>query len=114
MSISAIIRDGANRVSSSTYKPGFMVETDVSKAYSKVVLKLEIEDGLTRRLEGKLPEALDEFFNSWSFKTDNKLIPEELARCGCANDHRTLFLTAVRLLEKALARIGYRVEVEFL
>lgn len=114
MSISATIKDGEKRVVISKYEPGFLVENQVSKPYSKTEINFQIVDDDVRILKGKLPEALDDYFNSWSFRTDKKLIPDELTRCGRANEHRSLFLTAVRLLEKSIKTDGYKVEIDFL
>lgn len=114
MSIVVTVKYGDKKVSRSTYEPGFLVDNDISRQYSRAQIKITIHDHQQRTLAGNWPEALDQYFNSWSFRTSPKLIPDETTRCGCANEHRSLFLTAVRLLEKSLKNEGYRVEVEFL
>lgn len=113
MSIVATVTDGEKKVSQSRYEAGFLVESSVSRPYLKAEVKMVIDDGTVRSLSGKWPEVLDEYFNRWSFRTDSRLSPNEIARCGCANEHRSLFLTAVRLLEKSLKAAGYKVQVDF-
>ncbi len=113
MPILATILDGEKRLATSRYEPGFLVENKIVRTHVKTEINLKIVDGMPRTLNGKWPDALDEYFNSWSFRTDSSLIPGETERSGCANEHRSLFLTAVRLLEKALESKGMKVEVEF-
>ena len=113
MSIVATVTEGEKKVSQSRYEAGLLVESAVSRPYLKVEVKIAIDDGTVRTLSGKWPDVLDEYFNRWSFRTDSRLSPNETARCGCANEHRSLFLTAVRLLEKSLKAAGYKVEVDF-
>lgn len=114
MSIVATLKEGEKKVSQSRYEAGLLVVSEITRPYLKTEVEITIEDTRVRFLTGKWPEVLDEYFNSWSFRTDSRLTHDEAERCGCANEHRSLFLTAVRLLEKSLAVDGYKMEVEFL
>lgn len=113
MSIVVTIKEGGKMVARSKYEAGFLVDIEVSRPYSKAEISFEILDGRDITLRGKWPAALDDYFNGWTFRTDGKLNPDGLARCGCANEHRTLFITAARLLEKSVKAYGYSIGMEF-
>lgn len=113
MAITMTIRHGDKQVAQSRYEPGLLVDTKVDRHYLKGRIRFEIDEAEPRSIQGCWPEALDEYFNSWIFKTDSRLSPNQTTRYGCANEHKTLFLTAARLLQKSLEPHGYAIIIEF-
>ncbi|MDD3473565.1 MAG: hypothetical protein PHS86_12340 [Syntrophaceae bacterium] len=113
MAITMTIRHGDKKVAQSRYEPGFLVDIKVDRHYSKSRISLEIDETEPRNIQDYWPQALDEYFNSWTFKTDSRLSPNQTTRYGCANEHKTLFLTAARLLQKSLEPLGYAIVIEF-
>ena len=95
------------------YSPGFFVDIKVEKSFRE---KEPPCDPFRREDETHIdswPEALDRYFNEAIFEARNDLLPNEPPRTGSAREHRTLFLTAARILEKNLAPHGFRFNVSF-
>ena len=88
------------------YNPGFLVEINVEESFRNQ--KIDLQTGYHhRKLSGYWQEALDEYFNDWIFESKAEMFPDDLTRSGCARDHKNLFLTAARALEKDLTPFGY-------
>lgn len=95
------------------YSPGFFVDISVEKSFRVK----EPPDGPLRPKDStqtySWAEALDRYFNEVIFEARNDLLPNEPPRTGSAREHRTLFLTAARILENNLAAHGFRFRVSF-
>jgi hypothetical protein len=113
MSVTVQILHGDFVMARIIYSPGFFVEISVEKSFQTK----EPPYGPLRPKEStqtdSWPEALDRYFNEVIFEARNDLLPNEPPRTGSAREHRTLFLTAARVLEKNLATHGFRFRVSF-
>jgi hypothetical protein len=113
MSVTVQILHGDLVMARIIYSPGFFVDINVEKSFRVK----EPPYGTLRPKESgqshSWPEALDKYFNEAIFEARNDLLPNEPPRTGNAREHRTLFLTAARVLEKNLATHGFRFKVSF-
>ena len=113
MSVTVQILHGDLVMARIIYSPGFFVDINVEKSFRVK----EPPYGTLRPKESaqshSWPEALDKYFNEVIFEARNDLLPNEPPRTGSAREHRTLFLTAARVLEKNLATHGFRFRVSF-
>jgi hypothetical protein len=97
-----------------TYRAGMHVEVRVAKEFQAESIEPGLSPSNDQILEGPWEQALDAYFNEWSFDSKGQVFPGELARVGAAREHKSLFRTAASQLRKALTPQGYSVEIEHL
>lgn len=107
-----IMRD-SDCVARILYRPGFFVEIQVAKSFrTKTTVSLMCQRQCIQ-LCGYWYDILDKYFNEWIFESRSDFFSEEQSRTGSAREHKSLFLTAARSLEKDLTPHGYRFKVSF-
>ncbi len=113
MIVSLEIHHSGSPVAEIKYKPGFFVEVEVRKSFRNKNIAYRVTHQHHDQLIGNWSEALDKYFNEWTFESRSDLFTDEPIRVGCAREHRTLFIAAARALEKDLTPHGYKLEVSF-
>ncbi|MFH0959256.1 MAG: hypothetical protein V1897_11190 [Pseudomonadota bacterium] len=113
MTVSLRIFTSGSLLATVTYKPGFLVDVKVARPYISKKFVCRPPYPKNNQFAGELSEVLDKYFNESIFESRSDLLPEDPPRVGTARDHKSLFLTATRILEKDWNPNGYEFQVSF-